>query len=189
MPPTKVEAPRAQASPLMSVAYVLQTLAELKTPDDIVVEEAPSARPVMQAYLPITRSETFYTMDSGGLGYGMPAAVGIALGKPDSRVICLMGDGSSMYSIQGLWSAAQHALQIAFVIVKNGTYEALNEFGRHFQMSQLPGVQLPQLDFCGLARSQGVQAVSVTSIEKLDDALLGAFRADAPMLVEVAVEQ
>ena len=65
-----------------------------------MVEEAPSARPVMQAYLPITRSETFYTMDSGGLGYGMPAAVGVALGKPGNRVICLIGDGSSMYSIQ-----------------------------------------------------------------------------------------
>ena len=65
----------------MSVAYALQTLAEVKAPGDIVVEEAPSARPVMQAYLPITRSETFYTMDSGGLGYGMPAAVGVALGK------------------------------------------------------------------------------------------------------------
>jgi benzoylformate decarboxylase len=88
-----------------------------------------------------------------------------------------------------LWSAAQHALPIAFVIVKNGTYEALNEFGRHFRLSQLPGLELPQLDFCGLAQSQGVHAVSVTSIEKLDDALSAAFRSDAPMLVEVAVEQ
>jgi benzoylformate decarboxylase len=110
------------------------------------------------------------------------------MSRRDAKVIAILGDGSSMYSIQGLWSAAQHALPIAFVIVKNGTYEALNEFGRHFRMSQLPGIELPQLDFCGLARSQGVQAVSVSSVEKLDDALLAAFHSDAPMLVEVTVE-
>jgi benzoylformate decarboxylase len=111
------------------------------------------------------------------------------MGRPGEKVIAILGDGSSMYSIQGLWWAAQHALPIAFVIVKNGTYEALNEFGRHFRMAQLPGTQLPQLDFCGLARSQGMQAMSVTSIEQLDDALLAAFRSDIPMLVEVAVER
>ena len=70
----------------------------------------------MQGYLPFTRSETFFTMDSGGLGYGMPAAVGVALGKPGTRVIALIGDGSSMYSIQALWSAAQFKLPINFVI-------------------------------------------------------------------------
>lgn len=66
----------------MSTAYVLQTLAEVRNAADIVVEEAPSARPVMQGYLPFTQSGTFYTMDSGGLGYGMPAAVGVALARP-----------------------------------------------------------------------------------------------------------
>ena len=55
-----------------------------------------------KSYLPILRSETFYTMDSGGLGWGMPAAVGVALGKPGAKVIGLIGDGSSMYSIQAL---------------------------------------------------------------------------------------
>jgi benzoylformate decarboxylase len=142
----------------------------------------------MHDHLPIVEPETFYTCASGGLGHGLPAAIGVAMGRPRGKVIAILGDGSSMYSIQGLWSAAQHRLAIAFVIVKNGTYEALNEFGRHFRMSQLPGLELPQLDFCGLARSQGVQAVSVTSIEQLDDALSAAFRSDAPVLVEVAVE-
>ena len=110
------------------------------------------------------------------------------MGRPDTKVIAVLGDGSSMYSIQGLWSAAQHALPIAFVIVKNGTYEALNEFGRHFRLSKLPGIELPQLDFYGLARSQGVHAVSVTSVEQLDEALSTAFRSDVPILVEVTVE-
>ncbi|MCS6474608.1 benzoylformate decarboxylase, partial [Burkholderia thailandensis] len=73
-PRARAEAPAAGAR--MSVAFALQTLADVRAAHDIVVEEAPSARPVMQDYLPFTRSGTFYTMDSGGLGYGMPAAVG-----------------------------------------------------------------------------------------------------------------
>ena len=66
----------------MSVAFALQTLAELRAPEQIVVEEAPSARPVMQATCRSLRSETFYTMASGGLGFGLPAAVGVALARP-----------------------------------------------------------------------------------------------------------
>ncbi len=95
----------------MSGAYVMQTLDEVRSRQSIIVEEAPSARPVMQRYLPVVRSAGFFTMDSGGLGYGMPAAVGVALAKPGERVIALMGDGSSMYSIQALWSAAQWRFQ------------------------------------------------------------------------------
>jgi benzoylformate decarboxylase len=170
-------------------AYLMQQIAALRPADSIIVEEAPSTRPPMHDYLPIVEQETFYTCASGGLGHGLPAAIGVAMSRRDAKVIAILGDGSSMYSIQGLWSAAQHSLPIAFVIVKNGTYEALNEFGRHFRMSQLPGIELPQLDFCGLARSQGVQAARVSSIEELDDALLAAFRSDAPTLVEVTVEQ
>jgi benzoylformate decarboxylase len=190
MPPTKVEAPRAQASPLMSVAYVLQTLAELKTPDDIVVEEAPSARPVMQAYLPITRSETFYTMDSGGLGYGMPAAVGIALGKPDSRVICLMGDGSSMYSIQALWSAAQLKLPITFVILNNRRYAALQDFAPVFGFSAtdvVQGTDLPDIDFLSLAKGMGCAATLVSDPGDLRAVLERALASGAPNVVEVQV--
>jgi len=184
VPPRAPRLPRTR----LTDAYLMQQIASLRPAGSIIVEEAPSTRPPMHDHLPIVEPETFYTCASGGLGHGLPAAIGVAMGRPRGKVIAVLGDGSSMYSIQGLWSAAQHRLAIAFVIVKNGTYEALNEFGRHFRMSQLPGLELPQLDFCGLARSQGVQAVSVTSIEKLDDALSAAFRSDAPVLVEVAVE-
>ncbi|MEK7989190.1 benzoylformate decarboxylase, partial [Burkholderia contaminans] len=78
-PRARVEPPAAGER--MSVAFALQTLADVRDAHDIVVEEAPSARPVMQEHLPFTHSGTFYTMDSGGLGYGMPAAVGVALAQ------------------------------------------------------------------------------------------------------------
>ncbi len=178
--------PRLEPTEL-SDAYLLQQIAKLRPAGSVIVEEAPSSRPPMHDHLPIIEADTFYTCASGGLGYGLPAAVGVAIGRPGAKVIAVLGDGSSMYSIQGLWSAAQRNLPITFVIIRNGGYDALNEFGVHFAMDQLPGVELPGLDFCGLARSQGVQALRVTRADELDSALLAAFASRSPMLVEVVV--
>jgi benzoylformate decarboxylase len=189
-PAPRREPPRVEPSTPMSVAFVMQTLAEIRDPASIVVEEAPSSRPAMQSYLPILRSETFYTMCSGGLGYAMPAAVGVALGKPGAKVIGLIGDGSSMYSIQALWSAAQLALPITFIVLKNGRYAALQEFAPTFGFGPdepLAGTELPDIDFVALARGQGCRGVNVNRAQHLRDALIDALQAPAPTLVEVDV--
>ena len=189
-PATRRPSPRVEPSAPMSVAFVMQTLAEIRDPAAIVVEEAPSSRQAMQSYLPILRSETFYTMCSGGLGYAMPAAVGVALGKPGARVIGLIGDGSSMYSIQALWSAVQLALPITFIVLKNRRYAALQEFAPTFGFGPdepLAGSELPDIDFVALARGQGCRGVNLTSAEHLRDALIDALQAPVPTLVEVDV--
>ncbi|QNK68655.1 benzoylformate decarboxylase [Variovorax sp. PAMC26660] len=179
---------------LMSVAYVLQTLAELRDRASIVVEEAPTARSVMHRYLPMLQSGGFYTMSSGGLGHSMPAAVGVALAQAKARsgrkVIGLIGDGSSMYSIQALWSAAQLNLPITFVVLKNRRYAALQDFAPVFGFAPgetLQGTDLPGLDFTALARGQGCEAVSVRDAGALAGVLRAALAAARPMLVEVEV--
>lgn len=193
LPAPRAAAPRAEpptGGERMSVAYALQTLAEVRDPADIVVEEAPSSRPVMQTYLPFVQSETFYTMCSGGLGHGMPAAVGVALAKPGAKIIGLIGDGSSMYSIQALWSAAQLRLPITFVILKNRRYAALQEFAPVFGYAPgeaVAGTELPEIDFVALAKGQGCDAVRVERAEALRATLIEALRSPAPMLVEVEV--
>ncbi|GKQ55148.1 benzoylformate decarboxylase [Bradyrhizobium sp. Ce-3] len=190
-PPARVGAPRVQPTAPLSTAYVMQAIADTKPADGIIVEEAPGARAVMQAHLPITQSESFYTMDSGGLGYGMPAAVGVALGKPGRRVIALMGDGSSLYSIQAIWSAAQLGLPVSFVILKNRRYAALQDFAPVFGFgSQEPvqGTDLPGLDFVSIARGFGCPATHVEKAEGLHDALATAFKSERPTLIEVEVE-
>jgi benzoylformate decarboxylase len=168
--------------------YLLQQLGELRPSDSIIVEEAPSSRGPMHDYLPMLERETFHTCASGGLGFGLAASVGVALARPGRKVIALLGDGSAMYSIQGLWSAAELRLPIAFIIVNNSSYRALEEFGRHFGIETLPGMQLPHLDFCALARAQGVEAKRVEHCADLDAALLELFAADVPMLLEVSVK-
>jgi benzoylformate decarboxylase len=193
LPPTRVapaERMRREHLPAsrLTDAYLLQQIARHRPAGSVIVEEAPSSRVAMHDHLPIVEPDGFYTCASGGLGHGLPAAIGVAMGRRGKKVIAVLGDGSSMYSIQGLWSAAQGELAIAFVIIKNGAYQALNEFARHFGLAQVEGVALPNLDFCGLARGLGVRALYVDRPEQLDAALQTAFQSTSPMLVEVVVE-
>jgi len=144
----------------------------------------------VQAHLPIVNSETFYTMCSGGLGHGMPAAVGVALAKPDSRVIAVIGDGSAMYSIQALHSATRLKLPITFVVLNNERYAALQDFAPVFGFkpgARPQGTDLAQLDFVELAKGHGVQAIRVNRALDLRDVLTQALRSSAPMLVEIEV--
>jgi len=174
----------------LPVDWVLQTLTDVRPRDSIVVEEAPSARPVMHGRLPIFESETFYTMCSGGLGYSLPAAVGVALAKPQARVIALVGDGSAMYAVQALWSAVQLRLPLVVVILKNRRYAALHEFARIFGYrpgEPIPGTELPGLDFVALAAGQGMRALHVEQAGQLRPALEQALHSAVPILVEVEV--
>jgi benzoylformate decarboxylase len=169
-------------------AYLMQQIALLRPKGAVIVEEAPSSRGAMHDYLPILERDTFYTCASGGLGHALPAAVGVALARPRDKVIALLGDGSAMYAIQGLWSAAQLGLAVTFIIVKNNRYEALIEFGRRFGLDHAPGADLPGIDFCALARGQGVAARHVEFSTQLDKALTESFGMKEPSLVEVAVK-
>jgi len=183
--------PRAVPSLPMTAAFVLQTLDELRDAESIVVEEAPTARPVLQNYLPITRSEGFYTMDSGGLGFGMPAAVGIALAKPGRRIVAIIGDGSAMYSIQALWTAAQWKLPILFLVLNNRRYAALEEFALEFGFrpdEKVPGTDLGGIDFAGLAVAQGCDGWRIREPGELRDALERALASPGPVLVEVEIQ-
>jgi benzoylformate decarboxylase len=193
LPAPRPQAPRAlppQGGERMSVAFALQTLAEVRDPHALVVEEAPSSRPVMQAYLPMARPGSFLTMDSGGLGFGMPAAVGAALARPGERVIALIGDGSSMYSIQAIWSAVQWHLPITFVILNNSRYAALQDFAPVFGFAKedpVQGTDLPGLDFVTLAAGMGCAGLRVSEAAPLAGALREALAADGPALVEIVV--
>ena len=141
-------------------------------PDDaVLVEEAPSHRPLMHKFMPMRGGDSFYTMASGGLGYGLPAAVGMALGRPGVRTVCLIGDGSAMYSIQALWTAAQRKLPLTVVVINNAGYGAMRSFSQVMQVRNVPGLELPGIDFVKLAEGMGCDAVRVTKSSELAPAL------------------
>lgn len=187
----RAAAPRLTLTDPLTDAMLVQKLEELRPADSIIVEEAPSTRGAVQNYLPIKRAESFFTCTSGGLGHSMPAAVGVALGmaerKVDRKVIALIGDGSAMYSIQSLWSAAQLKLPITFVIVNNNRYQALHHFSKRFGIANPVGTDLPGIDFVQLARAQGCEANRVSRATDLEGALKAALAAQGPTLLEVQV--
>ncbi len=196
MAPAAVVAAEPPAGPdaLMSAAFALQALDAARGPDDVVVEEAPGSRATMQACLPMGGAERFYTMASGGLGWGIPAAIGVALGRQKlgrpGRVIGLIGDGSSLYAIQGLYTASQLRLPITFVILNNRRYAALQDFAPVFgyPVGAVPaGTELPGLDFVGLAEAQGVPARRLDQPASLVADLRRALASDGPCLVELPI--
>jgi benzoylformate decarboxylase len=181
--------PRVDAGAAISIAYLMQTLADLRPADSIIVEESPSSRKTMQTYLPIERARSFFTCASGGLGHSLPASVGVALAKSaTNRIIGLFGDGSAMYSIQALWSASDLKLPMTIVIVNNGGYAALSEFTEHFNVKEPIGTKLPGIDFVGLARALGCDAVRVDQAHELGPALCAALKSTKPHLVDVIVK-
>lgn len=189
---TRREAPTAPAReaaapalPALTPAYAMARVAALRPAGAIIVEEAPTARDALHDHLPVIEEGGFYTTPAGGLGYSLPAAVGIARALPDRKLVCLLGDGSAMYTSQGLWSAAEQSANISFIILNNGGYEALNNFARRFGLDQLPGTVVEGLDFVALATAHGVPARRVAQTDELDAALLWSMQVQGPTLVEI----
>ncbi len=170
------------------VDYLLHTLSQALPAGAAVVEEIPSHRPVMHKFMPMPGAESFYTMASGGLGYSLPAAVGIALGRNAGRTVCLIGDGSAMYSLQALWTAAQRRLPMTVVVINNSGYGAMRSFSQVMQVRNVPGLDLPGLDFVKLAEGMGCDAVRVSRSADLAAALARALAHDGTSLVEVMVD-
>jgi benzoylformate decarboxylase len=177
----------APADPI-PVEYLLHTLFAAMPNDAALVEEAPSHRPAMQKFMPMRGQDSFYTMASGGLGYGLPAAVGMALGRPGIRTVCLIGDGSAMYSIQALWTAAQRKLPLTVVVINNSGYGAMRSFSQVMQVRNVPGLDLPGIDFVQIAQGMGCDAVRVSQSSGLAPALKRGLVHEGVSLIEVMVD-
>jgi benzoylformate decarboxylase len=170
------------------VEFLLHTLSKAMPGDAALVEEAPSHRPAMQNFMPMCGQDSFYTMASGGLGYGLPASVGMALGRADRRTVCLVGDGSAMYSVQALWTAAQRKLPLTVVVINNAGYGAMRSFSQVMQVRNVPGLDLPGIDFVLLAQGLGCDAMRVTKSSELESALKRGLTHDGVSLIEVIVD-
>jgi benzoylformate decarboxylase len=180
--------PPPQAGDPIPAEFLLHGLAAAMPNDALLVEEAPSHRPAMQKFMPMRGQDSFYTMASGGLGHSLPAAVGIALGRPNVRTVCLVGDGSAMYSIQALWTAAQRKLPLTVVVINNQGYGAMRSFSQVMQVRNVPGVDMPGIDFVKIAEGMGCDAAQVTQSSELGGALKRALSHQGTSVVEVMVD-
>jgi benzoylformate decarboxylase len=171
----------------ITIEYLLQTLGRTTPPDATIAEEAPSTHTFLHDYLPM-RPGAYFAAASGSLGYGLPAAIGVALATPGKRVVAIVGDGSSYYGIQGLWTAVEHNLPITFVIVNNGGYGAMKSFSALYDSKRSPSFDIGHVDFVALAKGFGCDARRITDVANLTNALEMAHRSPGPILLDVAVE-
>ena len=188
MPKGRVLPPAPQAAEPIPVEYLLHALSAAMPDDAVLVEEAPSHRPAMQKFMPMRGQDSFCTMASGGLGFGLPAAVGTALGRPGIRTVCLVGDGSAMYSIQALWTAAQRKLPLTVVVINNSGYGAMRSFSQVMQVRNVPGLDLPGIDFVAIAQGMGCDAARVSQSSELGSALKRGLAHHGTSLIEVMVD-
>ncbi|MBM0206335.1 hypothetical protein JNW90_27465, partial [Micromonospora sp. STR1s_5] len=166
-------------------------VAETLPDNAILIDEGLTSSRRLLALRPHRDRYGYHALASGGIGWGLPASVGASLANPDRPVVCYCGDGSAMYSIQALWTAARHKLPLTVVIPNNGGYRIIKERLKAFHQDEnFVGMDFadPTVDFAALARSLGAEATQVDRPEALFDTLSGAFSRPGTKLVEVIVD-
>jgi benzoylformate decarboxylase len=181
--PTEIE----DGEPLTGSA-AMAALADAWLADGIAVLEAPSSTLALRNRLRLSHPGSYYFSSSGGLGFGIAAAVGVQLAEPQRPVVCVLGEGSAQYGITALWTAATYKVPVTFLVLRNQEYMILKWFAAMEQVAGAPGLDLQGLDVAAVANAYGVPAREVTGREQLTDALREAIATqDGPRLVQVPV--
>jgi benzoylformate decarboxylase len=166
-------------------------LVEALPQNAILIDEGLTSSRQLLALRPHRDRYGYHALASGGIGWGLPASVGASLANPERPVICYSGDGSAMYSIQALWTAAHFGLPLNVVIANNGGYRIIKQRLLSFhQDSNFVGMDFanPSIDFTGLARSLGLEAIRVSDPGELAATFGDAFGRPGTKLIEVVID-
>ena len=170
--------------------YLLLQLVEAMPDKAILVDEGLTSGRQLLSLRPHRDRYGYHALASGGIGWGLPASVGVSLANPDRPVVCFSGDGSSMYSIQALWTAAHHKLPLNVVICNNGGYRIIKQRLLAFHGDDhYVGMDFvdPPVDFSGMAKAMGLEAIRITDPAELKPKLTDAFKRPGAKLIEVVL--
>jgi benzoylformate decarboxylase len=169
-------------------AFLFSVLNRVMPHNAVISEECPSSKGDLDRHLMLDEPCSFYSVPNGILGFGLPAAVGLQMAHPERRVVCPIGDGSIQYSIQTLWTAAQHNLPVVVIVLRNADYSALKAFCDFTQVGRnVAGMDLPGIDMVKIAQGYGMHTREVDQPEDLEPALKEAFASQQPRLISVNV--
>jgi benzoylformate decarboxylase len=181
--------PPAAGDPLRP-GHVLAALAERLPRNAIVIEESPSSRAALNAQLVVREPMGLISAAMGGLGFAMPGATGLRMALSDRPVLAVVGDGSSLYAIQALWSAARYGVGALFIVMANGRYAIMDQLAARTGKAG-PWPTFDAVDVVAIARGFGCEAVRVQThdelLAQLDEVIPGLARREAPLVLEVVV--
>jgi benzoylformate decarboxylase len=179
----------------MSPLVMNQVIAESVSDEVVIIDESITSGAALRRFLPRRQPRDYFGLKGGGIGWGLPATMGASVANPEQPVLGLIGDGSAMYSMQGLWTAARYGLRSIFVICNNGQYLILKRRlhaydGPAAKQQTYIGIDLtaPAIDFTGLARALGVHAERTEHPAELRQALKEALQRPGPTLIDVPLE-
>jgi benzoylformate decarboxylase len=190
-PPAPFRPPSAPApAEPLTAGHVLAALAERLPRDAVVVEEAPVDRPELHERLPAREPLGFLSAAMGGLGFALAGAAGVRMALPERPVVAVVGDGSSLYGIQALWTAAHYRVGVLYVILSNGGYAIMDRLAeRQGAAGPWPGFE--EVDVATIARGFGCPARKLTTHEELaaalDEVVPTLATRDEPLLLDVAI--
>jgi benzoylformate decarboxylase len=187
-------APKTPSNDLPLAPLAVFAALKASSPADIVVSnESPSNTADFQDQFRFDQPDQFFTFASGGLGWNMPASVGLALAEKKTGrnrpVLCVMGDGSYQYSLQSVYTAVQQKLHVVYVVLQNEEYGILKEFAVLEETPNVPGLDLPDIDIVLLAKGYGANAVQVETSDDLARAYQSALDSQAVSVIVVAITQ
>jgi benzoylformate decarboxylase len=161
-----------------------------------VIEEALSSAPGIRSLIKSDDPQSYFGLRGGGIGWGLPAAIGVKLALPDRPVVALIGDGSSLYTVQALWTAARYRIPVIWVILNNLSYRILKQRlvamrGLAEQADTFVGMELvdPAVDFVGLSRSLGIAAQRAKTVAEATDLVAQGLKSGSALLIDVDMER
>jgi len=169
--PAALTPPEYDEGQPLRASHVMAALATRISDDTIIVEETPSSRPDLHALLPARKPLGFLSAAMGGLGFALPATVGLRMANPKRPTVAIIGDGSSLYSVQALWTARYYAVGCLFIILRNGRYAVMERLAEKFGSGGPAWPAFTEIDFPGLSRSFGVDTEHISSHAQLLEAL------------------
>jgi len=185
----------AGKTPVQPLA-LLEAIGAMLPKNAVVIEEILSSAPGTRSLINSDDEQSFFGLRGGGIGWGLPAAIGAKLALPDRPVVALVGDGSALYTVQGLWTAAHYRLPVVWVIFNNTSYRILKQRlvmlrGLAEQADNFVGMELtdPAIDFVGLARSLGIAAERAATVHDVTDLIAKGIESNAPLLIDVATDR
>ncbi|QIW95352.1 hypothetical protein AMS68_000870 [Peltaster fructicola] len=183
-------APLSGVSP-MTALDAFATIASLRPENALLVQESPSNAPDLLQSWPAHYPEKYFTFASGGLGWGGPASVGIALAskRTGDPTILVIGDGSFNYSVQSIYTAVQHRVKLIILVPQNEEYAILKEFAVLEDTPKVPALDLPGLNAVAVAKAYGCPGYFAKSTDELKDLFKQALHSEGPVLIEFAIDR